>query len=232
MLVETPAVVLRTQRFGETSLIATLYTALYGKCSVLVKGARRQGSERAAALELFCHSRVSFYYTPRKELYLLRTAELVSFPKLVRSSVERLAAASLVAEAVLLTQEPGESNPPLFGLLLQALQRLEEEHSRPEAVAIGFLLRLTAVLGFALPVEEMTRGGNTQHAALPHGIVLAEEDAALLGELAAGRELPIEWRQARRLAGFFAAYLGHHLGRALTFRSVQLWEPLESAPAR
>ena len=58
------AVVLRTMKYRETSLIVTLYTDLFGKVSVVVKGARQPKGKYGTVLQPMAHIRAVIY---RKE---------------------------------------------------------------------------------------------------------------------------------------------------------------------
>lgn len=50
MLLKTEAIVLRTIKFSETSIVAQLFTREKGACSILVKGARSAGKKNTAAI--------------------------------------------------------------------------------------------------------------------------------------------------------------------------------------
>lgn len=247
MLVESAAVVLRTQRFGDTSLIATLYTQQFGKCTVLAKGARTVGSPHGAALELPNHIRIAFYRSPRREVYLVRAAELTERFGQLRRSLEHMATALFVAESVLLTQPPEEPNSVLYALLLQALRGIEQSQSAPFGIAVGFLLRLARLLGFAPSLQPLVSEPGAslilrsedgvlapaQHG--QHGVVLHPTDGELLRTLQtipleAAPLLGLQLPEALRLIHGLLHYLEHHLERTLHLRSLDLWTICSAPP--
>ncbi|MCS6966839.1 MAG: DNA repair protein RecO [Candidatus Kapabacteria bacterium] len=247
---ESSAVVLRTRQFGDTSLLATVYTQQFGKCTVLAKGARTAGSSHRAVLEVPNHTYLAFYRSPRREVFLVRTAELQEcFPR-IRSSIEPTAAAFLIVESMLLTQQPDEPNPALYSLLVQALRAVEQSTHTPFAVAIAFLLRLASALGFAPSLQLQTTASEptlsfvfrTDDGALiplPHhskGTVLQTAEVEFLRtlqrlplELASQVDIPTEL--AHRLAQGLTQYLQHHLERPLRFRSLELWNIRPVSPS-
>ncbi|MCS7177096.1 MAG: DNA repair protein RecO [Candidatus Kapabacteria bacterium] len=245
MVAESAAIALRTQRHGDTSLVATVYTQQFGKCSVLAKGARSVGSPHRAAFEVPNHIWLVFYRTPRRELYYVRSADVVEhFPRL-RSSLDHTAVALSIAESVYLTQRPEEPNPVLFSLLLQALRSVDRSPTPPFSVAVAFMLRLLHLLGFAPSLQVATlREPTTQYSLsledgrfVPYsspqhttftGTMLTLEDVQTLQSL---RELPLEVassislpaERAANLLRSFVAYLEHHLEHPLPLQSLVLW---------
>ncbi len=243
MLVESSGIVLRTQRFGDTSLVATVYTQQFGICTVLAKGARATGSARGNVLEVPNHIRLAFYRSPRRQLFLLRAAELLErFPRL-RDSLEHTVVTFVVAESLLLTQQPDEPNAALYGLLLQALRSIEQAEKAPFGVAIAFLLRLARIAGFAPRLEPSAVKEQQNHYVVrredgalepAHGVhaasvVLSAEEAVLLQRLQqlpleAAAALPLTPESARRLTESLLQFLEYHLERPLRLRSMALWD--------
>ncbi len=240
MLVESHALVLRRHPFGDTSLVATLYTQQFGMCSVLAKGGRAPGSPHSAALEVPNHVRIAFYQSPRRQIFLVRMVEVVERFSRTRNSIEHAATALLMAESVLLTQAPGEPNAALYGLLLQALRKANESSHPPFSIAVAFLLRLARILGFALPLatakaveEERTYvlENGTFRPAEQHsgpGIPFTGTEIRLLAAMQAlSLEImsvpELQQELALKLIRKLIAYLEHHLERPLVLRSLKLW---------
>lgn len=224
--------------------MATVYTQQFGKCSVLAKGARSVGSLHRAAFEVPNYIWLIFYRTPRRELYYVRSADVVEHFSRLRSSLDHMAVALSIAESVYLTQRPEEPNPVLFSLLLQALRSIDRSPTPPFSVAVAFMLGLLHLLGFA-PSLQVTavREPTSQYSLsledgrlVPHGsqhtactgTTLTLEDVQTLQSL---RDLPLETassislsaERAVNLLRSFIAYLEHHLEHPLPLRSLVLW---------
>src|SRR4051812_34525950 len=148
-LVSTPAVVLSTLRYSETSKIVRLATRELGVQSVIAKGALRPKSRFGAALQLLSEGQAQFVLKENRELHLLTSFDLRRLHVGLASDLERYASACALAE-VMLRFAPPDPHPESFDLLQHALEQLENAAS-PEIEALGFrvLWQLVSVLGFA-----------------------------------------------------------------------------------
>jgi len=68
---KTEAIVLKTQKWSETSKIAHLYTRTWGRISVIAKGAMRPKAKFWGHLETFSLIEAMIYKKPRERLHLL-----------------------------------------------------------------------------------------------------------------------------------------------------------------
>ena len=68
---KTEAIVLKTQKWSETSKIAHLYTRRWGRISILAKGALRPKAKFWGHLETFSLIEAMIYKKPRERLQLL-----------------------------------------------------------------------------------------------------------------------------------------------------------------
>ena len=73
---QTKAIVLRTTKYGETSLICTLFTELFGVQSYLLKGVRHVGvkskTNRAGLLQIGSQLDVVVEHKPNKSLQTIK----------------------------------------------------------------------------------------------------------------------------------------------------------------
>ena len=67
-VVSTPAVLLRSFNYSETSRILKLYTKDLGLVSVMAKGIRRGGSRGQASPDTFSRGELTAYVRPTREL--------------------------------------------------------------------------------------------------------------------------------------------------------------------
>lgn len=139
------AVVLRHQDWGEADRLLWLFTREAGKLRVVAKGVRKMRSRKAGHLEPF--TRVSLQLADSRDLPIVTQAEAQDAFANLRSSLAGIGYASYIVELLdRFTYEEGE-NIPLFDLLNQTLQRINQE---PEAAfAIRYYeLRLLDLVGF------------------------------------------------------------------------------------
>ena len=62
MIAQTPAIVLKSFPYGETSIIARCFSRNYGKISLIVKGARTKKKSRASFFEPLSHIDLVYHH--------------------------------------------------------------------------------------------------------------------------------------------------------------------------
>jgi len=121
------AFILRTTRYGDNDLVATLFTREFGKVTVMARGAR--SSRRrfgGGAMEPFVVFQAQWQADPRRELAVLtQTARPLAFSRLM-AYLDSLAAGWRVLELVLSFKQPWQPEPELFELALQCFRRLDQ----------------------------------------------------------------------------------------------------------
>ena len=99
-LVTTPAVVLQTYRYSETSKVVRLATRDLGVQSAIAKGALRPKSRFGAGLELLSEGVAQLYFRETRELHTLGAFDLVNLRRDLAGDVGRFAGAAALAEVM------------------------------------------------------------------------------------------------------------------------------------
>ena len=147
-LVTTPAVVLQTYRYSETSKVVRLATRDLGVQSAIAKGALRPRSRFGAGLELLSEGVAQLYFREARELHTLGAFDLVNLRRDLAGDVGRFAGAAALAE-VMLKMAPPAPLPLAYDTLTAGLDTLEAAPpERVDATAVRAMWRLVAVLGF------------------------------------------------------------------------------------
>src|SRR5438067_13695357 len=89
-LVTTPAIVLQTYRYSETSKVVRLATRDLGVQSAIAKGALRPKSRFGAGLELLSEGVAQLYFREARELHTLGAFDLVNLRRDLRSEERRV----------------------------------------------------------------------------------------------------------------------------------------------
>jgi DNA repair protein RecO (recombination protein O) len=159
-LVSTPAVVLRTYRYSETSKIVRLATRDYGVQSAIAKGVLRPRSPFGAALETLSEGVAQLYHKETRELQTLAAFDVIQLRRGLADDLGRFAGAAALSE-VMLKMAPPAPLPAAyqtFTVALDALARADGDQS--DAVAVRWLWLLVGVLGFAPQLAACVRDGN------------------------------------------------------------------------
>lgn len=245
------AVVLRTQKLGESDRIITLLTRRHGRVRAVAKGIRRTGSKFGGRLEPFGH--VDLQLTAAVEPQSGRSLQTISqamgialYGGRFLADYPRYTAASAIAEtAERLTPAEGEPTRRLFQLTLGAMKALAVGEHTATLVLDAYLLRAMSIAGWAPALRECAVCGTPG----PHGAFSvpaggcvcvqcrppgashpAPAALALMSALATG-----DWAVAdaaspgvrRQASGLIAAHLQWHLERKL--RSLPLVDREERA---
>src|SRR5215207_3863531 len=97
----TPAVILATFRYGESSKIIRLATESAGVQSAIAKGALRPKSRFGAALQILSDGQAQLIIHANRELQLLTAFDLHRVRVGLARDMERYSSASALAEAML-----------------------------------------------------------------------------------------------------------------------------------
>jgi DNA repair protein RecO (recombination protein O) len=243
-LVSTPAIILATLRYGETSKIVRLATRDHGVQSAIAKGALRPKSRFGAALQVLSAGQAQLILSERRDLHLLTAFDLGALPVRITRDVGRYATATVLAE-VTIHFAPAEPHPESFAVLERGLARLEAV-SRADLAAASLqeVWRLVGALGFAPALTVCARdgrpvqGGGPLPFSAPDGGALCpvcaggvdatllppDARAALSRLLGDADALPaLDARNAaahRRLA---ARYIRYHLGEGAVLPALEFW---------
>jgi DNA repair protein RecO (recombination protein O) len=233
------AVVLRTQKLGESDRIITLLTRRHGRIRAVAKGVRRTSSKFGARLEPFGHVELQLAAPvgeqPTRSLQTIAQAVAIAlYGGRFLDDYPRYTTASAIAEtAERLTPEEGEPTLRLFQLTLGALKALAVREHAATLVLDAYLLRAMALAGWAPALTACAVCGTPgQHRAFsvpaggcvcgdcrpPGAAHPAPAAVALMAALAAGDWLVADASDPgsrRQASGLVAAHLQWHLERGL-----------------
>jgi DNA repair protein RecO (recombination protein O) len=153
--IRTPAIVLRSFRYGEADRIIHLLSPDLGRIAAISKGVRRTRSRLGGRLEPLSSVDLMLHQGSG-ELATITGADLVASHDAVRSVPARLGVALVGTEAVLRLFPEAEANQRVFDGLARFLDVLEEADPAGLAadpgrdpLALAFCLKLIALAGWA-----------------------------------------------------------------------------------
>lgn len=146
-LQKTEAVVLKTQRLGETSKIITLFSRQYGKIKVVAKGARGSKSRFFGTLEPLNHISIVYYFKETRELQLLSQADIIHPYQGIRGDLAKISLGSVFCEMINRTQLE-QPNYTLYNLLVDALTGINSAEQDYLNYYYWFLLKFLHISGF------------------------------------------------------------------------------------
>jgi DNA repair protein RecO (recombination protein O) len=151
---KTKGIVLRTVKYGETSLIVTLFTELFGVQTYLVNGVRVSSRKGHGKANLFQHAAILdlvVYHNELKNLQRIKEFKWAHLYQHLFFDVLKNSVALFMVEILQKTLKQPEANPDLFHFVEDAFHYLDEA----DAATVGnyplfFSLHLTLFSGLRI----------------------------------------------------------------------------------
>jgi DNA repair protein RecO (recombination protein O) len=248
MISNTNAIVLRTVPYGDTSLVVTALTEVYGLQSYLVKGARSTGKkgqslrpylQPSALLELVV------YNHPTNQLQYIREMKWARVYRQVLGSVVHFAVATYLVELLSKCIKQAEPNPELFEKSVEYFTLIDEAEAGVVAnLPLHFALYLAGEMGFrpennyseACPVFDLQAGRFT--AGNDHAVNYLDGSAAKLTHDLLSIDHPVtlyrvKMPRAKRqqLLTAFEQYFAIHVDGFGHMRSLEVLSALFGTPS-
>jgi DNA repair protein RecO (recombination protein O) len=157
MIHKTKGIVLRSVKYGETSLVVTIFTDLFGLQSYLVNGFRTPTKKGTAKATLFQPSAILdlvAYRNEFKNLQRLKEFRWAYLYQHILSDVRKNAVALFMIELLSKCLKQPEANEELFYFVEDALHHLDEANDTVTAnFPLFFALHLAVFFGFRISDE-------------------------------------------------------------------------------
>lgn len=206
MITTTQSIVLRSIKYGETSLVSTHFTRIYGIQTYLIQGVRTASakgrSSRAGLLQPAMILDITAYYKPQSAMQRLKEFSPAVIYQSIHEEVIKNSIALFSAELLLRLLPEDAPQPELFDFAAEYLQQLDNLRLADVAnFPVFFALQCSRQLGYELagqwsdttPYLNILEGGFSADPPLA-GSVTTAEDAAALARL-------MQVRQYDELAG-------------------------------
>ena len=153
MLHNTKGIVLRVTKYGDTSIIMSAYTELFGLQQYIIKGARvtsKKGANKGVFYQPAAILQMEVYHTPMKAMQMVKEVSWDYVYQNVYSDVLRNAVALYIVEVLQQTMQP-EPHPEMFYLIEDTFKQLDKGGAGLVSnLPIYFLIHLSQTMGFGL----------------------------------------------------------------------------------
>ena len=138
---------LHTTKYGETSVIAKVFTRDLGLCSYIVKGVRTaKGRTKQNLLQPLSHLEMTVYNNPKKELQFIKEMRPASYGYSYSTDGVKMALRFFMDEVLYKSLKESEPNQELFDYVVDELQQVDrDEHDA--FLPIKFLIHTATHLG-------------------------------------------------------------------------------------
>ncbi len=154
---KTKGIVLRSIKYGETSIITTVYTELFGVQSYIVKGVRginKKSSNKATYFQPAAMLDMVVYNNDLKNLQFIKEYQWSYLYQHLFFNIKKNAVAMYIIELLQHSLKQPEANEDLFYLIEHSLKHLDNGSNNFTAnLPLYFILHLSARLGFQIQGE-------------------------------------------------------------------------------
>jgi DNA repair protein RecO (recombination protein O) len=154
MLHETKGIVLRTVKYGETSVIVLIFTEKFGIQSYLINGVRissKKSSGKAAFFQPAAILELVVYHNELKNIQRVREFRWSCLYRTLFSDITKNAVALFMVELITRCLKQPENHPELFHFAEDAFLHLDQAGATVTAnYPLFFSLHLAVLLGFRI----------------------------------------------------------------------------------
>lgn len=239
MLTKTRGIVLHVVRYGDNSLISTIYTQDFGRQSFLVNAAHGPRSKnKAALLQPLFLLEMEVYYKQNREVQRIKEFRSAAPYHSIPFNIIKSTQAIFLAEVLFKILQEEESFPQLFDFLENSLLYYDSMEEGISNFHLWLLARLTEFLGILPNTEEMFPGswfdlvkGKVVLREPAHPRRLTPEITALFVPLLTLKisdlpELAITRKQRENLTEGLLDYLHQHFESLANVRSLHVLKEL------
>lgn len=238
---KTKGIILRTVKYGETSLVVTAYTELFGLQTYLVKGVRVQSKRGMGKANLFQPGALLdmvVYHNELKNLQFIKEFKWSYLYQNLYSDVIKNSVAVYMIELVTKSIREPETNAELFYFIEQNLMLLDEAEPRVTAnLPLHFALHLAAGLGFGIAEKESDEAttldlqeGKFTPETPAHGAYLDGRLAEATAELVAAQNavstfrIKLNQQQRRQLLQAYEQFYLYHIAEFGSLKTLPVLE--------
>lgn len=148
MIISTPAIILKTILYGDTSIISKCFTLRKGKIDVIVKGARSPKSNKSVFFQPFSYVEIIYNEKKNRDLQLLSKVNYIKSWNMLQTSLKSMSYAFAIVEMTDKALEKNDINANLFNILVIVLDGLNKAKIEKNILFWYYEVSLLSELGF------------------------------------------------------------------------------------
>tara|TARA_B100000519_G_C14063995_1_gene353485 strand:- start:27 stop:713 length:687 start_codon:yes stop_codon:yes gene_type:complete len=154
LIVNTPAIVLKSFSYGESSLIARCFSKNNGKVSLIVKGAKSSKSPKASYFQPLSYIDIFYNYKLNKELQVLSKVNFREYWSRILDDLYKISLTMTILEITDKVLSENDPHPSLFVVLKEVLRSYNNTSIDPKLLFWYYECALLSKLGFHPNLED------------------------------------------------------------------------------
>lgn len=160
MIHKTRGIVFRFTRYGESSIIVTIFTEAFGLQSYIVNGVRSKTSKNKIALyQPLTLLNLVVYHRERANIERIKEIQCFHPYHSLTVDIKKSTIAMFITELLNKTVKEESGQPNLFEFLVEALIKMDSLEKNEENAHLIFLIKLSRYLGFGPQFANEVLGG-------------------------------------------------------------------------
>lgn len=185
MIIHSPAIVMRTIDYRESSKIITLFTQSHGRVAVIVKGLKKSKSNFSGLLEIGNILDIVFYLKDSRSVQNLTKASYRAKTYHIRLDIEKMAISTATLEMVDQLVMENQSNDELYDFTEKLLIWLHKTNNSPKNLFPYIQLRLAELMGIGIRYNVNDEMINNTYLNIEDGEISTTHGAGLCYKLTA-----------------------------------------------
>ena len=159
MIVNTPAIVLKSFSYGESSLIARCFSKNNGKVSLIIKGAKSSKSPKASYFQPLSYIDIIYNYKLNRELQVLSKVNFREYWSKILNDLYKISLTMTILEITDKVLSENDPHPSLFVVLKEVLRSYNNTLIDPKLLFWYYECALLSKLGFQPNLEDPKLSG-------------------------------------------------------------------------
>ncbi len=161
MIVHTPAIVLKSFPYSDTSIIARCFSRDQGKISIIVKGARSKRSPKTAHFQPLGYVEMIYNNKPDRGLQVLSKVDFIEFWPRIIEDLKAVTLSMTILEITDKTLSENDPHPGLFNTLVNVFRMYNAQKTDPNLLFWFYECALLTHLGFRPSLDKFKFPGST-----------------------------------------------------------------------
>ena len=157
MLEKIEGFIIKSQDYGETNKIITIFSKKHGKFSAMARGAKKIKSRMAAVTQPFIHGEFLIYMN-LKGLSTIQQGDVLDSLRFIRGDIVKTAYAAYISELLDKMMDTHQPDYYVYDQFLQTMKWISEDRDMEIAIMM-FELKMFEKGGFAPIVDQCVRCG-------------------------------------------------------------------------
>ncbi len=222
MIIHTPAIVLKSFPYGDTSIIARCFTKEKGKISLIVKGGRSKKSSKSAQFQPLSFIEIIYTHRPNRDLQVLSKANFCESWINILKDLRSVTLSMTILEITEKTLSEEDPYPKLFSILIDVLRNYNTGDIDPKLLFWYYECALLTHLGFRPNLDETSLPGlqlPNPNSGPNSGIILA---TLLAGDINALPKEDITSQDRKIISDYLSKLLRYHFDSLENSKSIKI----------